>query len=210
MSDFNPGFPTLPQFPDDQWDKLIQEKSTQPEFPSLKKIFVGNLPKSLDTVSVLDELFVQYGAIKRILTRSLTTDGYAFVEYHSQSSATQAIQNLHNKLKFQGCSRPIQVNYALPKGYIPIKSKKLFIGQTGKLSFDQLRQLLERIGPIYEMAQITDQLGSPKRCAFVTYVLPDDAERCISKFNDAIIGDSTLPLIVKYAKSCDNSSCFCE
>ena len=78
------------------------------------KLFVGNLPFSLDDEKLKTE-FSRFGAIEsaKIVTEKHTgrSRGYGFVEFADQASADAAIQGLNGQM-FE--ERPLTVQLAKP------------------------------------------------------------------------------------------------
>ena len=78
------------------------------------KVFVGNLPFSLDDEKLKNE-FSRFGAIEsaKIVTEKHTgrSRGYGFVEFADQAAAEAAVQGLNGQL-FE--ERPLTVQLAKP------------------------------------------------------------------------------------------------
>jgi cold-inducible RNA-binding protein len=81
----------------------------------LKKLFVGNLPWSVDTTKLAD-LFSKYASVVKadVLTDRETgrSRGFGFVEFSDDAEAEQAIQEM-NEMDIEG--RKIVVNEARPR-----------------------------------------------------------------------------------------------
>ena len=78
------------------------------------KVFVGNLPFSLDDEKLKNE-FSRFGVIEsaKIVTEKHTgrSRGYGFVEFADQTSAEAAVQGLNGQLMEE---RPLTVQLAKP------------------------------------------------------------------------------------------------
>lgn len=81
----------------------------------MKKLFVGNLPWSVDTTKLAD-LFSKYSSVVKadVLTDRETgrSRGFGFVEFSDDAEADQAIQEM-NEMDIEG--RKIVVNEARPR-----------------------------------------------------------------------------------------------
>eukprot|EP01098_Paradermamoeba_levis_P014946 TRINITY_DN734_c0_g1_i1.p1 TRINITY_DN734_c0_g1~~TRINITY_DN734_c0_g1_i1.p1 ORF type:complete len:348 (+),score=75.32 TRINITY_DN734_c0_g1_i1:49-1092(+) len=168
--------------------------------PSSLKLFVGQIPKSLDEAA-LRPFFEPYGNLLEVAVirdkATGTHKGCAFVTYSTRAEAENAMQNLHNVKKIPPMQNSLQVKVA--DGEMEKLNHKLFIGMVPKsLSEDELRPLLQPYGIIEDLI-VLRQNGVSKGCAFVKYSSREEALNAINALNGHRLDGSPTGLVVKFA-----------
>ena len=151
----------------------------------------------------LRRLFEPYGSIQELVIlrdkHTLAHRGCAFLTYHSQQSADDAIQQLHEKISLH--NRPMVVRYAGPHNQP--QETKLFVGMLARnTNEDAIEQLFAKYGSVKEVYLMRDAMQLSKGCAFVKLANRAEAELAIAELNETY-QDTGAPrkLVVRFADS---------
>jgi len=135
----------------------------------LAKIFVGGL--SWETSDqVLRDYFSTYGVVNDVvIMRDRITGrsrGFGFVTFEDEQSADAAVLEQH---VIEG--RKVEAKKAIPKGEMPNKSKKVFVGGIPLNTTDvQFKKYFEQFGVVTDCQIMKErQTGRPRGFGFVTF-----------------------------------------
>jgi len=166
----------------------------------LFKLFVGQIPKEMDELS-LRQYFEEFGPIVEVSiirdNATMLSKGCAFVTYSYEHSAQMAMDKLHDKVQLPNSMNSLQVRFAETQ---VDRDNKLFIGMLPKTLGEQdLHDLFSMYGELREVHVIRGPEGGAKGCAFVKFVEREAAVAAIENLNDTIPAGATRPLVVKFA-----------
>jgi len=165
--------------------------------PSLRKsgvgnIFIKNLDKSIDN-KIMYDTFSTFG---NILSCKVATDdesnskGYGFVHFESEESANQAINKVNGML--------LNGKKVFVGKFVPRKEREKQLGEKAKLftnvfvknfgeevdTDDKLKEMFEKYGSIVSAKVMTDENGKGRGFGFVSFQLPEYAEKAVEEMND--------------------------
>lgn len=164
------------------------------------KLFIGQIPKDMDEESLIP-YFSGYGTILELTIirdkSSKNHRGCAFLTYARKSSASLAIQNLHDKVKLPNAANPIQVKPAEGQSE---RENKIFVGMLPKTVTEiDLHDMFAKYGQLKEIHIIRGPEGMSKGCAFVKFLERDAALLAIHELHNSVPEGSTRPLVIKFA-----------
>lgn len=169
------------------------------------KLFVGQVP-STTTEQVLREYFSPYGTINEIqfMKDRMTQQpkGCAFIVFATETSATAAIENLHDKVTLPGAKRSLIVNKHASKA--DGGEHKLYVGMLSRQTTEpEVRAMFEPYGAVKEVFMMIDkQTGACKGQAFVKFENKSDATRAIAALNETFRDkDAPSNVQVRFAHS---------
>lgn len=138
----------------------------EPKGPPMACLFVASLANST-TEESLRLLFAPYGTLLKIkLLRDRSARPYAFVQYSDVEEANAALLNTNGKT-LDG--RRLRVEKAKV-------NRTLFIAKLSQISSAQLREIVEKYGPVDNVTIIKNhQTNKSKGCGFVKYRFREDA-----------------------------------
>ncbi|XP_037904030.1 CUGBP Elav-like family member 2 isoform X3 [Hermetia illucens] len=188
---------TVATVPTDWDDEKVKE---QPD-PDNIKMFVGQIPKSMDETQ-LKQMFETFGRVHAInvLRDKITgiSKGCCFVTFFTRKAALRAQDALHNIKTLEGMHHPIQMK---PADSESRNERKLFVGMLNKkYNESDVRQLFAGQGVIEECTVLRDQNGQSKGCAFVTFATKQAAIAAIKALHQSqTMEGCSAPLVVKFA-----------
>lgn len=188
---------TVATVPTDWDDEKVKE---QPD-PDNIKMFVGQIPKSMDETQ-LKQMFETFGRVHTInvLRDKITgiSKGCCFVTFFTRKAALRAQDALHNIKTLEGMHHPIQMK---PADSESRNERKLFVGMLNKkYNESDVRQLFAGQGVIEECTVLRDQNGQSKGCAFVTFATKQAAIAAIKALHQSqTMEGCSAPLVVKFA-----------
>ncbi|XP_073990737.1 CUGBP Elav-like family member 1-B isoform X5 [Rhodnius prolixus] len=180
---------------------MIQSVTQDQPDPDFIKMFVGQVPRSMDEVE-LTKMFSEFGRVHQInVLRDKVTGqskGCCFVTFYTRKAALDAQNALHNIKTLPGMHHPIQMKPADSENR---NERKLFVGMLSKkYSENDVRAMFEPYGAIEECTVLRDTAGQSKGCAFVTFTSKQCAINAIKAMHHSkTMEGCSLPLVVKFA-----------
>ena len=166
--------------------------------PSMRKsgranVFVKNLEASIDSKNLYD-MFSSFGTI---LSCKVATDpstgqskGYGFVQYESEESAQDAINQLNGML---ADGRKIFVGLHMRRQNREVKFTNLYIKNLPtEFTDDDLRQEFAPFGEITSAVVMRHSDGASKCFGFVNFEKPEYAAEAVQKLNGKSMDDKVL------------------
>ena len=170
--------------------------------PDTIKMFVGQLPKSMDECQLRD-MFEEYGPVYSVnVMRDKAlgiSKGCCFVTFYSRRAALKAQDALDNVKTLNGMKKPIQMK---PADSTNRTERKLFVGMLNKkLNEEEVRKLFAVYGSIEECSVLRHPNGQSKGCAYVTFATNHAAILAMTLDGNTIMEGCTSPLTVKFAET---------
>ncbi|KAJ3416298.1 hypothetical protein HDV05_002238 [Chytridiales sp. JEL 0842] len=133
-------------------------------------LFVASLSSARTDDQLLESVtthFRQWGPLSNVkVLKDWLSRPYAFVQFDSVEDAARALVEAHNTVID---NRHIRVEQARV-------NRTLFIAKFNRSQPDQVREVLQRYGPIEDLTLLQDyQTGKSKGCGFVKYCFREDA-----------------------------------
>jgi len=166
--------------------------------PSMRKsgranVFVKNLEASIDSKNLYD-MFSSFGTI---LSCKVATDpstgqskGYGFVQYESEESAQDAINQLNGML---ADGRKIFVGLHMRRQNREVKFTNVYIKNLPtEFTDDDLRQQFAPFGEITSAVVMRHSDGASKCFGFVNFEKPEYAAEAVQKLNGKSMDDKVL------------------
>ena len=166
--------------------------------PSMRKsgranVFVKNLEASIDSKNLYD-MFSSFGTI---LSCKVATDpstgqskGYGFVQYESEESAQDAINQLNGML---ADGRKIFVGLHMRRQNREVKFTNVYIKNLPtEFTDDDLRQQFAPFGEITSAVVMRHSDGASKCFGFVNFEKPECAAEAVQKLNGKSMDDKVL------------------
>jgi len=166
--------------------------------PSMRKsgranLFVKNLEASIDSKNLYD-MFSSFGTI---LSCKVATDpstgqskGYGFVQYESEESAQDAINQLNGML---ADGRKIFVGLHMRRQNREVKFTNVYIKNLPtEFTDDDLRQEFAPFGEITSAVVMRHSVGASKCFGFVNFEKPEYAAEAVQKLNGKSMDDKVL------------------
>ena len=166
--------------------------------PSMRKsgranVFVKNLEASIDSKNLYD-MFSSFGTI---LSCKVATDpstgqskGYGFVQYESEESAQDAINQLNGML---ADGRKIFVGLHMRRQNREVKFTNVYIKNLPtEFTDDDLRQEFAPFGEITSAVVMRHSDGASKCVGFVNFEKPECAAEAVQKLNGKSMDDKVL------------------
>ncbi|XP_031488439.1 uncharacterized protein LOC116256268 isoform X2 [Nymphaea colorata] len=173
------------------------EKDPTARKSGVANLFVKNLHKSIDNVT-LPTIFEKYG---NILSSKVATDqlgkskGYGFVQFDTEDSANNAIENLNNtvirgKQLFVGpFIKKTERNIVSPDA----KYTNLYIKNLdAQVTEEVLKEKFSEFGKITNVIIMRDNDGISKGFGFVNFDDHEDAKRALEGMNGKFVGTQAL------------------
>ncbi|XP_078427882.1 RNA-binding (RRM/RBD/RNP motifs) family protein [Wolffia australiana] len=200
----------------DTEEELSGEDEEQPNFSPDLKLFVGNLPFSVDSAQ-LAEIFSNAGTVEmvEVIYDKLTgkSRGFGFVTMSSVEEVEAAV-DMFSGYEIQG--RPLRVNSGPPpsKDGPPQRrfnngpprgsdsGNRIFVGNLSWSVDDQsLQSFFSEAGRVVDARVVIDRdTGRSKGFGFVTFNSDDAAESAVSSFNGADLDGRSIRVTIAEAR----------
>lgn len=162
-----------------------------------RNLIVNYIPSHLQEDQLYD-LFATVGPIKslRIMRNADGTGkGYGFVEYQHQCDALQAIEEFDGKAMK---NKNLKVAFARPGG--SREGCNLFVKNLPtSWTTDKLTEVFGRFGDLLECRVLSTNDRQSRRCGFVRFDLPRDAQDALREMNGFIPSDGNFQIKVTHA-----------
>jgi len=162
-----------------------------------RNLIVNYIPSHLQEDQLYD-LFATVGPIKslRIMRNADGTGkGYGFVEYQHQSDAIQAIEEFDGKAMK---NKNLKVAFARPGG--SREGCNLFVKNLpNSWTTEKLQEVFRRYGDLLECRVLSTNDRQSRRCGFVRFDLPRDAQSALREMNGFIPCDGNFQIKVTHA-----------
>jgi len=162
-----------------------------------RNLIVNYIPSSLQEDQLYD-LFATVGPIKslRIMRNADGTGkGYGFVEYQHQSDAVQAIEEFDGKAMK---NKNLKVAFARPGG--SREGCNLFVKNLPtSWTTEKLTEVFSNFGVLLECRVLSTNDRQSRRCGFVRFDLPRDAQNALREMNGFIPRDGNFQIKVTHA-----------
>ncbi|AET41243.1 U2 snRNP complex subunit HSH49 Ecym_7420 [Eremothecium cymbalariae DBVPG len=166
---------------------------------NLYTIYVGNLDGQV-TKEHLYELFVQMGPVYRIRYRKdkITQEyqGFAFVEFYTNSDCEFAIKSLNNSVSLFG--KILKVRRTLENTHYGgplISGAKLFVKNLDdSVDFQQLQKLFGKFGPLVKQPEIFTLKNGTLKCAYIYYSTFKHSDEALQKLNKQILANRVISI----------------
>ncbi|XP_077233411.1 polyadenylate-binding protein 7-like [Tasmannia lanceolata] len=160
-------------------------------------LFVKNLDESIDNVK-LQDMFSKFGSIlscKVVMSQDSKSQGYGFVQFESEESATAAIEHLNGSMVRD---KQIYVGNFMKKSermlpspdakYTNLYMKNLDVDVTEEL----LQEKFSEFGKITNLVIAKENDGKSRGFGFVNFEGPDDAKKAMEAMNGVQIGSKAI------------------
>ncbi|KAL6760390.1 hypothetical protein V8C86DRAFT_3013353 [Haematococcus lacustris] len=153
------------------------------------KLFLGGLDLQ-STRETVQAYCAQWGDISDIVV--MEGRGFGFVTFADPAAATSFLQQKEHSID----NRRVEAKAAVPRqqsepshgpgrGYsTPVVSNKVFVGGTGDLEDEQLRNYFLQYGEITDAAIVRHPDGGTRGFGFVTFAQSQSAEACAGRTHD--------------------------
>jgi len=162
-----------------------------------RNLIVNYIPSSLQEDQLYD-LFATVGPIKslRIMRNADGTGkGYGFVEYQHQCDAVQAIEEFDGKAMK---NKNLKVAFARPGG--SREGCNLFVKNLPtSWTTEKLTEVFSNFGDLLECRVLSTNDRQSRRCGFVRFDLPRDAQNALREMNGFIPRDGNFQIKVTHA-----------
>ncbi|GFR09406.1 polyadenylate-binding protein 1 [Trichonephila clavata] len=151
-------------------------------------LFVKNLDMNIDEKTLYD-IFANYGSI---LSLKVATDdsgdsrGFGFVQFETEASANEAIDNLNGKL-LRG--RKMYVSKFIPREKKNGEFRNIYIKNFQSTMKDEdLKELCKKFGTILSSKVMPDENGESRGFGFVCFEDADSAKKAVQDLNGLYLG----------------------
>ncbi|CAA7390474.1 unnamed protein product [Spirodela intermedia] len=191
-----------------------QREDDEPRFPAELKLFVGNLPFSVDSAQ-LAQTFSRAGTVEmvEVIYDKLTgkSRGFGFVTMSTVEEVEAAV-DLFSGYEIQG--RPLRVNSGPPpsrdgppprrfrNGSESDSTNRVYVGNLSWSVDDQgLQSFFSEVGSVVDARVVIDrETGRSKGFGFVTFSSTNEADSAISSFNGAELDGRAIRVTIAEAR----------